>query len=399
MSTPRIDVVIAGAGPAGTTAANLLARAGVRVIGIERDRFPRFHIGESLLPIDATIYDRIGFEPQGGTYLRKAGAEFIDEREGHAATYFFRDALPGGASHAWQVERSRFDLDLAELARSVGAELHFEERVSDLNVHPDHVEVLTSKGSYIARYFIDATGQDAWLGRRQRSLVPIDGFGKVAVAAHWTGLRPDAVAELESTGNIRILIVDEGWGWLIPLAGGKLSQGYVTTRRGVEVDLLDELHERSALSRRLTEGATRSEPFLIRNFAYANQQAGSSRVACIGDAAGFLDPVFSSGVALAMQGAAALVDRLLPALEAGTEDAPDLAKPPREHMRHAYESFGSLVHSFYHTNLVRHVFFNDDPDPRLRSELISLLAGDVWRDDNGLQRSLRYGRRGWKFPG
>jgi flavin-dependent dehydrogenase len=391
------EVLVIGAGPAGSTAANLLAQRGRDVLVLDKEEFPRFHIGESLLPIDLPIFERIGFRPEKADYVYKAGADFVDETNGKFAQYLFEDGLAGTPLHAWQVERARFDHDLAKLAAERGAEIRYGVKVNDVTIEHDRVRVDTDGGEIEARYLLDASGQDAFLGRRRRALSPIKGFGIIAAFTHFDGLGPAAVEELESTGNIRVLIRDEGWGWLIPLRGARLSFGIVSRKQGEGPEIVTEAAKSSRLVTRLTEGASMRPPRLLRHWAYVNRESGGHRHTCIGDAAAFLDPVFSSGVSLAMLGGELAAERLAPALADGSEGNDDLMQPVHERMRRAYDSFGSLISSFYNTRLVQHFFFNDAPDPALRAGLISLLAGDVWRDDNPFQESLLRGRRRWSI--
>jgi flavin-dependent dehydrogenase len=152
--------------------------------------------------------------------------------------------------------------------------------------------------------------------------------------------------------------------------------------------MLDEILAESPLLQRLSKGATRSETRIARNFSYKNRAAAGQRYACVGDAGCFLDPVFSSGVSLAMLGGERLADELNRALVAGTEGDPQALATFDVHMQHAYRAVGSLVHSFYNTGLVRNIFFSKTQDPELRSGLISILAGDVWRSDNRFQDML-----------
>jgi flavin-dependent dehydrogenase len=391
------DVLVLGVGPAGSTVANLLARAGVRVKVLEKEPFPRFHIGESLLPCDLPIFERLGFVPDRARYVFKAGAEFYDEQSGDFAIFPFDEGLPGTPTHAWQVERARFDHDLAELAAHAGADVSYGARVRDAEIGEREVSVTTDAGeTHRARFLVDATGQDAFLARRRKLVQPIYGFGVVAAFRHYTDLAKDAVAQLEETGNIKILILEDGWSWLIPLSGGRLSHGVVTRKRGVGPEIVDEIYEASPILKELTRGATKTEPKLIRHFAYFNREPYGSRYACVGDASAFLDPVFSSGVSLGMLGGERLADALVPALRDGTEARPDLANGVKETMRHAYVTFGSLIKSFYHTNMVRHFFFHPEPREDLKAGLISILAGDVWRTDNPFQDALLRGRRRWE---
>jgi hypothetical protein len=384
----KCDVAIIGAGPAGSTAGNLLAQHGIDVAIIEQSVFPRFHIGESLLPCDLPIFERLGVCVESEKYLRKDGADFVDERHGERVSYLFKDGLSRSVPHAWQVERAAFDHLLLKRAVEVGTQAFEGERVNEVSIEAETVFIQTSKQQIQARYVIDASGQDAFFARRDKHAVPIKGFGKAAIFCHFQGLSDEVQSRLAETGNIQILIVDKGWMWLIPLVNKRLSVGVVSQGNGIRTDLITQAIEGSPLIQRLTAGAEHTPPRVIRNFSYLNRKSSGSRFACVGDAACFLDPVFSSGVSLAMLGAERLADILAIALKQGREDAPDLLKDHREYMMHAYAAFSGLIHSFYNTSMVSNLFFAKDPDLELRAGLISMLAGDLWRTDNRFQSLL-----------
>ncbi|MBW2462223.1 MAG: FAD-dependent oxidoreductase [Deltaproteobacteria bacterium] len=393
------DVLILGAGPAGSTVAHLLAKHGHSVRVLEKETFPRFHVGESLLPIDEAIFARLGFVADRDRYLYKAGAEFLDERTGEFAEYPFSDALPGTPDHAWQVDRARFDEELADLAEAAGVEIRYGVKVTAVDIDDDAghggVTVTAADGEHRGRYVIDATGQDAFIARRRKLIHPVKGFGVIAAFSHFTNLSDEVAEELAKKGNVKILIHDDGWAWLIPLAGKRLGFGVVSRRGGVGAQIVDEVAAKSELIQRLSRGADRTEPTLIRHFAYLNTKPYGSRYACVGDSAAFLDPVFSSGISLAMQAAEHVADTLAPALTDGSEGRDDLMDPVQARLRDAYIIFGSLIKSFYSTNLVNHFFFHPDPEPELRAGLTSILAGDVFRDDNRFQDLVVNSRRRW----
>ena len=386
------DVVIVGAGPAGSTAANLLAQAGVRALTLEKEVFPRFHIGESLLPIDLPIFARLGVVMDPRRYQYKQGAEFIDERTGESAFFSFAEGLPGTPSHAWQVERADFDHFLARTAEAHGAEIRYGERVTAIDPAADRVRVTTERGVHEARYLLDCTGQDAFLAKTTRTVAPLHELGRASLFCHFDQLRPEVIEELAPQGNIKVLIVEDGWHWLIPLVGGRLSVGLVKWRGKLDEAALDAALAASPLIQRLTAGARRGPTRTIANWSYKNTQLAGPRWACIGDAAAFLDPVFSSGVSLAMLGAERAGDLLVPALAAGAESDPHLMAPWAAHMQPAYDAFEQLIRRFYHTRMVHHLFFAAEPDPALRRGLISVLAGDVWRRDNPFQAMLQASR-------
>ncbi len=393
------DVIIIGAGPGGATAGALLARQGVSVRILDKDRFPRFHIGESLLPCDLALFTRLGLDMEALGFLYKGGAEFFDERTGDHSVYLFNEGLPGTPTHAYQVERAKFDHAVLDCATRAGAS--FEPGVRVSHIEPDaegvtvHVSANGVQRSERTRYVIDATGQDALFAHREKSLRRIEDFGLGAVFRHFEELSDDVWRELaqEGHGNIRVLIVEEGWVWLIPLAGRRLSVGVVTRKRGVSHELFEQTYAASPMIQRLTHGCPKSDLRIIRNFSYRNAKTRGSRWACLGDAALFLDPVFSSGVSLAMLGGERFADVLVRALREGREDDPELTRTVSEHMAVAYTAFGSLVGAFYQTKIIENIFFAKDPDPAIRRGLISTLAGDVWRDDNEFQKMLLSSKR------
>ncbi|PRQ07662.1 NAD(P)/FAD-dependent oxidoreductase [Enhygromyxa salina] len=396
------DVIVVGGGPAGSCVANLLGQAGVSVVVLERERFPRFHIGESLLPTELAVLERLGVDLDALGCLRKRGAVFIDERAGRRGCFSFDEGLPGTPDHAHHVERASFDLALLQTAERAGAEIRQRHEVvgvelddpsgvgvsvRDLDGDPDPIELR-------GRYLIDATGQQALLARRAKTVAPFREFGRAAVFRLYEGLAPEINAELHERGDVLILVVDDGWIWGIPLASGDLSVGIVKTKGKVEPALLDRAVADSPLLSRLTAGASPGEIRMIGNYSYRNTAPYGRRYACIGDAACFLDPVFSSGVALALASGEKLADLLEPALREGREHEPALMVPLGEHMAPAYAAFERFIHRFYHTRLVDNVLLAErDRSHGLRSGVISVLAADVWRDDNPFQNMLMRARR------
>lgn len=390
------DVIVIGGGPSGSTAANLVRQAGFSVLVLEREVFPRFHIGESLLPCDLEVFRRLGVDPETEGFLHKAGAEFLDERIGGHTVYTFAEGMPGSPDHAYQVERSKFDHWLLNRAEAVGCEVHQGERMLEATPEALGVRVRTDRAEYTARYLIDATGQDAVLGRRAKTTRQLVDFGLAATFAHYEQLDPEIDRELCETarGNIKVLFVDEGWHWAIPLGGGKISIGLVTRKKGIDSTWLDQYIAASPFLSRITRGAVRPrKPGLLSSFSFHNEKQHGPRWGCTGDAACFLDPVFSSGVSLGMVGATHLADTVVLALREGREADPALLDAHATHVAHGYNVFATLVHSFYHSTLLHSLFFAEDPDMDLKRGLTTVLAGDLWRDDNPFQAKLMASKR------
>lgn len=388
------DVVVVGAGPAGSTLATLLARGGADVLVLEKDHFPRFHIGESLLPMGCAVLERLGVEPDARVFVPKAGAEFVCEATGRRQNFSFEEALPGPPRSAWHVERATFDVALRDGAARAGAEVRHGEKVRAFSIDDDRARVVTDSGEVHARYFVDATGQDRLIARKARAVVPFEGLGKAAVFAHFDGISAEAQAEIGPGNEIRILVRRPGgWGWVIPLPGARLSVGIVTQAQGVDEGLFDAAFGDSPLVRGWTAGAARSATQVIRNFSYKNGAPRGARYAAIGDASCFLDPVFSSGVTLALLSAEQLAARLGPALAAGAEADPELAAPGAAYMERGYTTFGALIDRFYNSRFADTVFLTDSQDSPTRRGVVSLLAGDAWRDDNPFQDMLLRARR------
>lgn len=385
------DVIVVGAGPAGSMSAYLLAEQGYDVLVLEREHFPRFHIGESLLPLGTGAIERMGLDMPKDTFVFKRGAQFICEETDRQLDVSFDEAYEGPPRHAWQVERSKFDTQLRDKAVEMGATARHGEHVREVHVDEDGVRVVTQTETYRGRYLVDATGQGRMMARFNKAVRPFEEFGNVAAFQHFDGVKTERMG---SHGDIRIMMRPGGWGWVIPLPKDRLSVGVVTRSKGeAKASMIEDYVASSPLIRYWTEGSKASEPKLIGNYAYKNEASYGARYTCVGDAACFLDPVFSSGVSLALVSAERMVDRLAPALAEGREADAELMKPEADRMEGAYHAFASLISRFYNTKLVNNLFFGAPPDADMRQGIVSVLAGDVWRTDNSFQNMLSRSRR------
>lgn len=389
LGTQIWDVVVIGGGPAGSATAAFLADAGFQVLVVDLDTFPRFHIGESLLPSGAEVLLRLGVEIREDIFVFKRGAQFICDASDRVAEFDFSLSLDGPPRHAWHVERSTFDLLLCEHAQKKGATVRFGVRVQDYEITDEGVRLTTDHGEVRARYLVDASGQHRFIAKKKRAVVPYLDFGRASVFTHFHDVQPHAWAEIAPNYDIRIMMVEDGWMWVIPLPGERLSIGLVSRRQGIRREWLDEYIAKSKRITQWTQGARREEStHIISNFSYKNSASFGTRYACVGDASCFLDPVFSSGANLALRSAESMVTHLIPALREGREADPHLMDAHDAFVQRAYDTFSSLIFRFYHTKIIDNLIFDVPPDGDLRANITSVFAGDVFRYDNDFQEML-----------
>jgi flavin-dependent dehydrogenase len=393
--TQSCDVAVIGGGPAGSTVAALLARRGHKVIALEKSHHPRFHIGESLLPMNLPVFERLGvLEKVRAMSTYKPGADFEANTESGYNTFAFARALGDSPPHAFQVWREDFDKMLYENARECGADAREGHEVLKVEHHgprETRLEVKVDDGSSYgiqARYVIDASGRDAFLGARKKLRRKNAQHQSAAIFAHFRGaeLRPGADA-----GNISIYRFDHGWMWMIPLPNDVMSVGavcwpeYLKQRQGSSADFLMETLRLSAgLWRRVEHAALMGEVHVTGNYSYDSACVGGPGWLLIGDAFAFLDPVFSSGVFLAMsaaENAAALVDSAL--REPKRETA--LQRKFEKRLRAGLRRFSFFIYRF-NGPVMRQMFSQPRNVWGLEQAVISMLAGDLFDTPKVLRR-------------
>jgi flavin-dependent dehydrogenase len=314
------DVAVIGGGPAGSTAAALLARAGRRVIVFERDKFPRFHIGESLLPFSMKAFTRLGLHEkfsQAG-FMKKFGGEMFGSCSEMGNKFYFKDAYRSQTDHAYQVTRADFDKVLLDHAAETGAKVHEQTAVERVDFADEHVD-LGIKGNGAsrnvrARYVIDASGRNSVLGNHFGIKKTYDHLQKLSIFAHYDGVwRAEGI-----DGTLTLLIrgIDR-WFWVIPLTTERTSIGVVldseTFRKSKlsSEDFLEQsLAEQPIIAKRMVNARRASEVYVAADFSYRSTRLQGRRWLLAGDAAGFIDPIFSSGVFLAVFSAEQAADAL-----------------------------------------------------------------------------------------
>ncbi|HSY21849.1 MAG TPA: NAD(P)/FAD-dependent oxidoreductase [Polyangiaceae bacterium] len=445
-SVTSADVVVLGGGPGGSVCAARLASLGRRVVVLERDRHPRFHLGESLLPGSLDVLDAIGvLDAVRSRFIVKRGARFVDGADGsRAVRYAFADAFRPRWDSAFQVSRDEFDELLFRHAGQCGATLREGwrgERVVYEDGRAAGVDAVAADGSHErigARFVVDATGRDAMTARAAGGLERIGGLDHTAL---FTQVRGGFRDEGDREGDIQIVLFGHdlsgrggvgaaspagapssggeassahapstrGWFWLIPFADGRTSVGAVVPSGWVRAQggeggpgrLFESVLDLAPAVREMLAGSERLfAPRATGDFSFRVKGLRGPGWLAVGDAAGFIDPLFSTGVHLAMTGALRAADaihRVLGAASAGagSVNASDaaaaaentLATWEREH-RAGAELFLGAVQAFYSNELVSYLFA-EPQHPFLRRAITSLLAGDVFDGDAVWSREMR----------
>jgi len=382
------DVLVVGGGPAGSTISTLLAERGRDVVMMEKAHHPRFHIGESLLPANVALFDKLGVRAEVERIgMPKYGVEFVSPDHAKPASVEFAEAWDKTMPYAWQVRRADLDDILFRNAARKGArtlegyrvrDVAFDDGGATVNVELDD----GAKQTWRTRFLVDASGRDTLLANHFKCKQKNTRHNSSAIYGHFTGATR---LEGKMEGNITIFWFAHGWFWFIPLADGTTSVGavcwpyYLKSRGGKPMAefFRDTIASCKGLAARL-EGATLvgDEVHATGNYSYSSAISSGERFLMLGDAYAFIDPVFSSGVFLAMQGGF----EALPVVEAAL-DMPSKAVALRKRFD-ARVRFGPREFSWFIyrvTNPTMRELFMEPQNPlRVKEALLSLLAGDIY---------------------
>jgi len=382
------DVLVMGGGPAGSTAAIMLAEKGFRVVLLEKAHHPRFHIGESLLPANLPLFERLGVaERVRAIGMEKWGAEFISPCDGRRQQFKFAEAWDKSLPLAYQVRRSDFDEILIRRAAEAGALVVEGCRVREVQLQDGgrsaRVEAVHEDGRtecWDARYLVDATGRDTFMANRLNAKQRNKKHNSAAMYGHFTGARREPG---KREGDISIFWFDHGWFWFIPLSDGNTSVGavawpsYMRTRTvGVREFFLATIASCPPLAERLVDAKLATEVEATGNYSYTCNHTHGSNYLLVGDAYAFIDPVFSSGVMLAMTSAAAAAETIDECLKQPGRAARALRRYDRL-VRHGPKQFSWFIYRV--TNpAMRELFLGPRNVLRMKEALMSVLAGDIF---------------------
>ncbi len=388
MQSAACDILVIGGGPAGSTIAALLAGKGRSVVVVEKDRHPRFHIGESLLPLNLPLFDRLGVRDEVAAIgMIKHGAEFNSPEHGCTSSFDFADAFDKRCPYAYQVRRSEFDHLLLNNAGAKGAEVHEGVRVNAADFSsPEHILVSATADDGVTRqwrtrYLVDASGRDTFLAAKAGIKRRNPKHASAALYGHFENARR---LDGREEGNISMFWFPHGWFWFIPLRDGTTSVGavcwpYYFKQRKTDPTafFLDTIKLSPELADRLKDARLTAPATATGNYSYAASRMTGDRHLMIGDAYAFVDPVFSSGVYLAMASAfdaAEVVDCVL----RDPTTAPRLYRAFERKVRRGLATFTWMIYRMT-SPAMRNLIMYPSNVLGIESAVISFLAGDVYR--------------------
>jgi len=385
----QCDVLVIGGGPAGSTVSTLLAEKGWSVTMLEKDQHPRFHIGESLLPMNIPILERLGVMDEVEEIgIRKYGAEFNSMEHENPAIYYFGRALNKGFPYAYEVQREKFDEILFRNATNKGVTTLEGTKVTQVEFRPDnssHIEVRDEDGHikhWETRFLVDASGRGTFLANKLGIKHRNKDHNCAAIFGHFEGV---VRRQGNDEGNISLCWFEHGWFWMIPFKDGTMSVGaacwpYYLNSRKVDVAqfLWDTIAMCPPVADRMNEARLISPVTATGNYSYRAEHMAGDGYIMVGDAFAFVDPVFSSGVLLGMSSATAAAD-VVDGILRDPASATARVKEFNHMVRYSIKTFSWFIYRITQPAM-RNMFMSPKNWFRMEEGILSLLAGDLFRD-------------------